>query len=46
MLDNRRFMHGRRKFNFKEKRDILNIQTARANFAYGSTTRKVSKLNY
>ena len=46
MLDNRRFMHGRRKFNFKEKRDILNIQTARANFAYGSTTRKFSKLNY
>lgn len=39
MLDNKRFMHGRRKFNFKEKRDILNIQTSKANFAYGSTTR-------
>ena len=41
MLDNKRFMHGRRKFNFKEKRDILNIQTSKANFAYGATTRKV-----
>lgn len=39
MLDNKRFMHGRRKFNFKEKRDILNIQTSKANFAYGLTTR-------
>tara|TARA_Y100001970_G_C14259135_1_gene878176 strand:+ start:10920 stop:11822 length:903 start_codon:yes stop_codon:yes gene_type:complete len=39
MLDNKRFMHGRRKFNFKEKRDILNIQTAKANFAYGETIR-------
>ncbi len=39
MLDNKRFMHGRRKFNFKEKRDILNIQTSVANFAYGESVR-------
>ena len=44
MLDNRRFMHGRRKFNFKEKRDILNVQTSRANFAYGETTRKIPQI--
>lgn len=40
MLDNKRFMHGRRKFKINEIRDIVNIQTSRANFAYGATTRK------
>ena len=39
MIDNRRFMHGRRSFKSKDKRDIVNIQTATASFGYGSTTR-------
>lgn len=39
MIDNRRFMHGRRSFNNETSRDIVNIQTATANFGYGSTTR-------
>tara|TARA_B100001175_G_C19485082_1_gene629281 strand:- start:488 stop:1402 length:915 start_codon:yes stop_codon:yes gene_type:complete len=40
MIDNRRIMHGRRKIFIKDKtRDIVNIQTLRANFGYGSTTR-------
>ena len=40
MIDNKRFMHGRRSFKEKDKRDIVNIQTATASFGYGSTTRK------
>ena len=36
----KRFMHGRRSFKEKDKRDIVNIQTATASFGYGSTTRK------
>ena len=39
MIDNKRFMHGRRSFKSRDKRDIVNIQTATANFGYGSTTR-------
>ena len=40
MIDNRRLMHGRRKiFSKDNKRDIVNIQTLKANFGYGSTTR-------
>lgn len=40
MLDNRRFMHGRRAFDVaRDTRDIVQIQTAHASFAYGVTTR-------
>lgn len=39
MIDNKRFMHGRRSFKDIVSRDIVNIQTATANFGYGSTTR-------
>ena len=40
MIDNKRMMHGRRAISENDKRDILNIQSLRANFGYGSTTRK------
>ena len=40
MIDNKRMMHGRRAILENEKRDILNIQSLRATFGYGSTTRK------
>lgn len=40
MLDNKRFMHGRNAFGNSGKRDIVNIQTFKANFAYGSSFRK------
>jgi alpha-ketoglutarate-dependent taurine dioxygenase len=40
MIDNRRFMHGRRKFAEGVERDIVQIQTERAGFAYGATTRR------
>ena len=39
MIDNKRIMHGRRKILDGEKRDILNIQTLRASFGFGATTR-------
>ena len=39
MIDNKRIMHGRRKILNDEKRDILNIQTLRASFGFGTTTR-------
>ncbi len=39
MLDNKRFMHGRRAYSKGEKREIVNIQTLKANFSYGFTTR-------
>lgn len=40
MIDNKRMMHGRRAILENEKRDILNIQSLRANFGYGSATRE------
>ena len=40
MIDNKRMMHGRRAILENEKRDIINIQSLRASFGYGSTTRK------
>ena len=40
MIDNKRFMHGRRAFDKSIKRDIVIVQTQRASFGYGSTTRK------
>ena len=41
MVDNVRFMHGRRSFKKGIKRDIVIIQTERASFAYGQTSRKI-----
>ena len=43
MIDNKRFMHGRRAFDKGVVRDIVIIQTQRASFGYGSTTRKQIK---
>jgi alpha-ketoglutarate-dependent taurine dioxygenase len=39
MLDNKRFIHGRRAFKKSDKRDIMIVETSSANFGYGSTTR-------
>jgi len=39
MIDNKRFMHGRRAFDKKINREIVIIQTAKASFGFGSTTR-------
>ena len=39
MLDNKRFMHGRRAYNKNEKREIINIQTLKANFSFGFSSR-------
>ena len=39
MIDNKRFMHGRRAFEKSEPRDLVIIQSAKASFGYGSTTR-------
>ena len=39
MIDNRRFMHGRKAFD-DNVRDILLIQTGRASFGFGATTRR------
>ncbi len=35
MIDNKRFLHGRRSIDKDTKRDIVNIQTFEANFPYG-----------
>ena len=43
MIDNKRFMHGRRAFEKGMLRDIVIVQTERASFSYGSTTRKQIK---
>ena len=40
MIDNKRFMHGRRAYKKGINRDIVIVQTQRASFAYGATTRK------
>ncbi len=40
MIDNKRFMHGRRAYEQGDVRKIINVQSLRANFAYGSTTRQ------
>tara|TARA_B100001123_G_scaffold449234_2_gene613688 strand:+ start:422 stop:1354 length:933 start_codon:yes stop_codon:yes gene_type:complete len=40
MIDNKRIMHGRRKILDDEKRDIINLQSLKASFGYGSTMRK------
>ncbi len=40
MLDNKRFIHGRRAFKKSDKRDIMIVETSSAIFGYGTTTRK------
>jgi alpha-ketoglutarate-dependent taurine dioxygenase len=40
MLDNKRFIHGRRAFKKSDKRDIMIVESSSANFGYGTTTRK------
>ena len=40
MVDNKRFMHGRKSLIEGVTRDIVGVQTQRASFGYGSTTRK------
>jgi len=39
MIDNKRFLHGRRSYSSNSKREIVNIQTKYANFGYGNFTR-------
>jgi alpha-ketoglutarate-dependent taurine dioxygenase len=39
MLDNKRFIHGRRAFKKSDKRDVVIVESSLANFGYGSTTR-------
>jgi hypothetical protein len=41
MVDNERFMHGRRAFEKGDPRDTLTIQTAQANFGFCSDTRPI-----
>jgi len=43
MIDNVRFMHGRRSFDKGDPRDILAIQTARASFGFNSDKRSQVK---
>jgi hypothetical protein len=45
MIDNKRFMHGRRAFDKNVKRDIVNIQTAIASFGFGATSRTSIRIN-
>jgi len=40
MIDNKRMMHGRREIQRDDPRDIVVIQTAKASFGFGCTTRK------
>ena len=40
MLDNKRFLHGRKSLTKGDPRDIVIIQSQNASFGYGSTTRK------
>lgn len=42
MINNKRFMHGRRGYNKEDARDIVNIQTGKANFGNGFAT-KIAK---
>ena len=39
MLDNKRFLHGRKSLTEGDPRDIVVIQSQSASFGYGSTTR-------
>ena len=42
MVDNKRFMHGRRAYKKNSPRDIVVIQTSKASFSYGTTFRKIA----
>jgi hypothetical protein len=42
MIDNRRFMHGRREINSSEKRDIMVIQTLKSNLRDKINTNKTT----
>ena len=42
MVDNKRFMHGRRAYTKNIPRDIVVIQTSKASFSYGTTFRKIA----
>ena len=44
MLDNKRFLHGRKSLTKGDPRDIVIVQSQYASFGYGSTTRK--SINY
>ena len=39
MVDNLRFLHGRRAYDKDDPRELFVIQSERASFGYGSTTR-------
>ena len=39
MINNKRFMHGRRAYEKKDPRDIVNIQTGKAQFGNGFVTK-------
>ena len=43
MIDNRRFIHGRRAYRKNDPRDIVNIQSYRASFGYGFSTRSKAR---
>jgi len=43
MIDNKRFMHGRRAIVKDDPRDIVIIQSQYASFGYGYTTRRTIK---
>ena len=40
ILDNKRFLHGRKSLVEGDPRDIVVVQSRKASFGYGSTTRK------
>ena len=39
MVDNLRFLHGRRAYDQDDPRELFVIQSEQASFGYGSTTR-------
>ena len=43
MLDNKRFLHGRKSLTEGDLRDIVIIQSQTANFGYGATTRSTNE---
>ena len=40
MIDNKRFLHGRKSLKEDDPRDIVIIQSQYASFGYGGTTRR------
>ena len=43
MIDNKRFIHGRRAYRKNDSRDIVNIQSYKASFGYGFSTRSKAR---